>query len=636
MAPLADRRGRAGRLIELLAPFPGRAEFSFRVALTCALTLLVVEIYQDPDAALTAYIVFFMMKPDRMGSILTSVVLGLLITMIISTLMLVTMLVLDVPLWRFTAIALISFGLMFLASASKLSEIVGIIALIAGYGLDILGQAQIGELATRALLYAWLFVTIPAAVSIVVNLLIGPAPRRLAERTLAFRLRIAAAVLRNPGEKERAAFVEALHEGSGEIPGWLNMAALERTSDPADVAALAQAARSTAALFALVEVVIDVPATSRERLAACLDEMAGIFERGRYPLNIDLELAPHEPAAFEAIRDVLRTFAVAPPPEPAVKAKGGFFLADAFTNPLHVQYALKTTAAAMICYVTYELLDWPGIHTCFITVYIVSLGTTAETVEKMTLRILGCLVGAALGIGAIVFVMPHVTSIGGLMAIVAAAAFISAWIADGSPRISYIGYQLAFAFFLCVVQGPRPEFDMTIARDRVIGIIFGNLVVALIFTQLWPITVTKKIDPAIAAVLRKLAALMKEPVDWKRRGLVAEAQTAIGAVDQDVELSGYEPLSIRPERGWIQCRERILAAIDAAVGPLLLAAGRQTAGDAASRLGHLADAVEGRMSPASAGSGGDDLAGDSLVRLEQAVACMNENSHEGGTEYAPA
>jgi multidrug resistance protein MdtO len=555
--------------------------------------------------------------------------------------------VLDVPLLRFTAIALISFGLLFLASASKLKEIGGIIALIAGYGLDILGQAQIGELATRALLYAWLFVIIPAALTIVVNLLIGPPPRRLAERAIAFRLRIGAAVLRNPGEKERAAFIDAMHEGSGQVPAWLNLAGVERTSDPADVSALAQAARSTSALFALIGVAIGASQTSRKPLAACLEEMAQILERGRYPVNINFEpnVASSERAVFEAIGDVLRTFADAPLPEPkpATKAKTGFLAPDAFTNPLHVQYALKATAAAMICYVTYELLDWPGIHTCFITVYIVSLGTTAETVEKMTLRILGCLAGAALGIAAIVFVMPGVTSIGGLMAIVAAAAFISAWIADGSPRISYVGYQLAFAFFLCVVQGPRPEFDMTIARDRVIGIIFGNLVVALIFTQLWPVTVIKKIDPAIAAVLRKLAALTKERVGWKRLGLVADTQAAIGAVDEYVELSGYEPLSMRPARSWIQCRERILAAIDASLGPLLLGAhsGVRPTNDAADRLGHLANALEGRApvregpQPQAPGEKAD-LVAASLASLEQAVACANEIPLDREIEYAPA
>ncbi len=85
--------------------------------------------------------------------------------------------------------------------------------------------------------------------------------------------------------------------------------------------------------------------------------------------------------------------------------RGGFFLPDAFTNPEHVHYALRTTGAALFCYLLYSLLVWPGIHTCFLTVYIVSLGTVAESVEKLTLRIVGCLVGAAAGIAAIVFLV---------------------------------------------------------------------------------------------------------------------------------------------------------------------------------------------------------------------------------------
>lgn len=57
----------------------------------------------------------------------------------------------------------------------------------------------------------------------------------------------------------------------------------------------------------------------------------------------------------------------------------------------------------MFCYAAYLLLDWPGIHTSFITCYMVSLGTTAETIEKFTLRILGALIGAGSGLAAIVF-----------------------------------------------------------------------------------------------------------------------------------------------------------------------------------------------------------------------------------------
>ena len=121
---------------------------------------------------------------------------------------------------------------------------------------------------------------------------------------------------------------------------------------------------------------------------------------------------------------------------------------------------------------------------------------------------MGCLLGAAAGIAAIVYLIPSITSIGALMIVVFLGALVSAWVAAGSPRISYAGFQIAFAFFLCVIQGAGPSFDLTTARDRVIGILLGNMVVYVIFANIWPVSVGKRIDPAIAALLWRLSGLL--------------------------------------------------------------------------------------------------------------------------------
>jgi multidrug resistance protein MdtO len=67
MAQAATERSRSrlAGIGALLAPFPGRLEFAARLALICALTTLVAEFYQTPEPALTAYVAFFVMKPDR-------------------------------------------------------------------------------------------------------------------------------------------------------------------------------------------------------------------------------------------------------------------------------------------------------------------------------------------------------------------------------------------------------------------------------------------------------------------------------------------------------------------------------------------------------------------------------------------
>src|ERR1700751_5901391 len=101
-------------VLHLLGPAPGRLEFATRVALICALTTLAGELYRLPDPALLVYIVFFLNKPDRATSLIANLALGILITLIIGLIMLVSRAVLDLPLWRVVAIALISFGLLFL------------------------------------------------------------------------------------------------------------------------------------------------------------------------------------------------------------------------------------------------------------------------------------------------------------------------------------------------------------------------------------------------------------------------------------------------------------------------------------------------------------------------------------------
>src|ERR1700679_2092971 len=113
MAPAADdRRASVFEGIgALLAPFPGRLEFAVRLALICALTALVVETYQTPEPALTVYVAFFVMKPDRAASVVTSIVMLVLISLLLGQVMTLTVQVIEQPLWRVTAMTLMSFCL---------------------------------------------------------------------------------------------------------------------------------------------------------------------------------------------------------------------------------------------------------------------------------------------------------------------------------------------------------------------------------------------------------------------------------------------------------------------------------------------------------------------------------------------
>jgi multidrug resistance protein MdtO len=187
--------------------------------------------------------------------------------------------------------------------------------------------------------------------------------------------------------------------------------------------------------------------------------------------------------------------------------------------------------------------------------------------------------------------VPSLTSIDQLMAVVFLGALASGYVAAGSPRISYAGFQMAFAFFLCVIQGPAPAFDLVTARDRVIGILIGNLVVYLVFTNLWPISVGKRIDPAIASLLRQLSAMMTAADVRLRRALASAAQSQLGKIETDIDLAAYEPEAVRPSAAWLAARRHAAVEIGALEGPLLLSAGTdaRTTAQIADRLEVLAD-----------------------------------------------
>ncbi|PCE32847.1 FUSC family protein [Burkholderia ubonensis] len=618
--PAAEVRSPGLReVLRLLAPFPGRASMAVRVALICTLTVLVTSAYGTPEAAISAYVVFFLNRADRVTSVVLATAMMLIITVVIALVLGVAIFSIEYSVLRVACMAVLSVGLLYLTSASKLRPVGAILAMIVGFGLDELGLVPVGEAATRALLYTWLMVAIPVGIAIVVNLLIAPSPRRLALAQLAKRLRLAAQRLRGDDDGARAAFDASLREGDHQLLTWLKLSKLEGTSSGADVAALRQAIASSTAILVAVALAdrepgARLPDAFAAPVAATLNEMAGMLEQGGYPVDVTLALPPADalpPLARVVATDLhaaLTRFAEpgatadAPPVDANAPAappapRGGFFLPDARTNPDHIRYALKTTVAAMFCYLLYSQLDWSGIHTCFITCYMVSLGSTAETVEKLTLRIAGCIVGALVGTAALVFVVPSLSSIGHLMALVFVGAGLAAWVAFGSPRIAYAGFQIAFAFFLCVIQGAGPGFDLTLARDRTIGILLGNVVVYLVFTRVWPVSIGKQVDAALAALVDQWRRLAQVAQPAERRAQAAEAFARHGAIAQDLGLIHYEPSWVRPAPAWIATRRRALAELGALEGPLFLLAERAP-GDAAigarlARVAELRDAESG-------------------------------------------
>src|SRR6185437_9498186 len=235
------------------------------------------------------------------------------------------------------------------------------------------------------------------------------------------------------------------------------------------------------------------------------------------------------------------------PPAHLPKPKS-FFVSDAFTNPAHVHFALKVTLAAMFCYIVYMAIDWSGIHTALITCTFIALETTGATLHKGILRIGGCVIGGALALFTIVFLMPHMVTIASLVVVVACASAIAGWVATGSEMISYAGLQIAFAFFYSVFQGYAPDTDLDNVRDRVVGILFGLIVTGVVFAYIWPEHTIDRFRDALREALRQLARLLEiarpqtsiETGKAQAHSLIAATSKSLDQAKRYVELTQFE------------------------------------------------------------------------------------------------
>jgi multidrug resistance protein MdtO len=133
----------------------------------------------------------------------------------------------------------------------------------------------------------------------------------------------------------------------------------------------------------------------------------------------------------------------------------------------------------------------------------------------------------------------------------------AAWVATSSEQLAYAGMQIAFAFFLGVLQNYAPATDLTVLRDRVAGILLGNIVMTIVFSTLWPQSAATRVGSAVGQVLRALAALVESPASTAAN----REQAARGLVlaDHFRTLRGFE-LQMVPGRASV---ERIVASLRA-------------------------------------------------------------------------
>jgi multidrug resistance protein MdtO len=186
---------------------------------------------------------------------------------------------------------------------------------------------------------------------------------------------------------------------------------------------------------------------------------------------------------------------------------------DAFQNPEYLRFAFAGCLSASVCFILYNGLDWQGINTSVLTCIVTALSTIGTSLQAQFLRLAGFVIGGlVLGISAQILILPGIDSIFGFALFFAAATAIGAWFATSSPRLSYFGVQIALAFYFVHLQDAHIETDLTIARDKVIGVLLGILAMGFIFDRFGTKSDAEQLQKLLVQNVRMLAQFVACPV----------------------------------------------------------------------------------------------------------------------------
>jgi len=212
------------------------------------------------------------------------------------------------------------------------------------------------------------------------------------------------------------------------------------------------------------------------------------------------------------------------------------FARDTLSNSDHIKFGLKGCLAASLCYIIYTSLAWPGISTAVVTCILTALTTVGSSRQKQVLRVTGAIVGGVVvGIGAQVFILPYLDSIGGFTLLFIAVTIVAAWFATSSPRLSYFGVQLALAFYVINLQEFKMQTSLTVARDRVIGILLGLFMMWLVFDQLWGAPAVAEMKKSFITSLRLLGQLFSVPLSKDIRVVIEQTSSLRDKINTNLD-----------------------------------------------------------------------------------------------------
>jgi multidrug resistance protein MdtO len=549
-----------------LGGFPGRANVTLRCLLGCAIVIVVSMTLQLPELALSLIAVFFVTQSNIVMTRLVALSIVIGTTCAIACIIGVYRLTFDYPLLRIIVASAIFFcGAYLIRAVAKLGLVFFLVSLIVIYAQTFADRTDNAEALVRDCLWVWVAVNYSVVLSLIINTLFLPAEperqlRAAMQRQLATaRARLAVMIDAN-APAVRIGSLD-LERGALALQKLLRFSTMRRRYSQEDASAWLACVTVVSRIFEAAAVLPDHAvahdAAQIDAIRVVQDELVSLDHAigddaqwlhwsapSHAPVSTSIPALDAMQRALNAFSDAVRGAVAPTPPNDAVagsaaakgeKAEQAGNAAEAtkpaqaektaeatkpaarsaqpepdvFANPRYARFSLRTLFSVLICYVFYNAVNWPGIHTIMLTCLVVALPSLGASSRQGVLRISGALIGSALALFMVAFVIPQLESVTGLLLMSLPVIALGAWVSAGSERISYAGIQIMFTFALALLESFSPPSDLTEIRDRIVGIILGVGVATFIQISMWPERESDGLRTQLTSILRKIAALAR-------------------------------------------------------------------------------------------------------------------------------
>ena len=149
---------------------PGRANYTLRLTLSCAVLIVLFMTLQIPFLAVALIVVFYVSQPNVLMIKLVSVVFFLTVSVALGCVLLIIKWTYDYPLIRLVASVALFFGAIYLMRVlGKLGLAFFVVALVVIYAQTFPSMTSQSEILVRLLLWLWVVINLAIVVTLLVN-----------------------------------------------------------------------------------------------------------------------------------------------------------------------------------------------------------------------------------------------------------------------------------------------------------------------------------------------------------------------------------------------------------------------------------------------------------------------------------